>query len=128
MHNDILSVSVKASNLAALAIAVTEYEGQNPAGFQNIDGKAIKISLVNLLNENMQQLREEINEAKLPGNYHHALSAACGATAALENLAYDAEDDADLFDDLCSFCYSVVDIVSRLAVELDELCLRRDEE
>ena len=48
--------------------------------------------------------------------------------AALENLAYEAEDNADLFDDLCSFSYSVVDIVSRLAVELDELCLRRDEE
>ena len=118
---DILTISTKASNLALLAVAVTEYEQQAPAAFPNIDPFTMKQGLAVLLNDCMKQLRGEIKQADLPGTFYHALSAACGGTAALADMAIEAEGDEAAYDDFCSLSYIVADAVARLAVELDEI-------
>ena len=121
MNIDLLNISTKASNLSLLAVAVTEYEQQPPAAFPQISPFTMKQGLSLLLNECMQQLRKEIQQAELPGTFYHALSAACGGTAALADMAIEAEGDAAAYDDFCSLSYIVADAVARLAVELDEL-------
>ena len=115
-----MNISTKAENLALLAVAVCEYEQQPPAAFPEINPRTVKEGLAVLLNDGMTALREEITQAKLPGLYHHTLSAACAATAALADMAIEAEDD-EAYDELCSFSYFVADAVAKLAVELDEI-------
>lgn len=118
---EILNISTKASILSLLAVAVTEYEEQSPNAYPSIEPITIKQGLAVLLDGCMHQLREEILQAGLPGTYHDKLSTACGCTKALADMAVEAESDTEVYEDLCSFSYVVVDVVSRLAVELEEL-------
>lgn len=118
----LLSLSVQASNLFSLAVAVTEYEFAPPAAFSDLNPRIVKQGLAMLLDDGLQQLRYDLEYEQAPGLYQQSLSVACSLSAALVEAALTSEAGGEeAYDDFCNLSYTVADAVRQLAEDLQDI-------
>lgn len=95
---DTLSLSVRAENLAVLALLLEHYDTDLPM----LPAYGMKQAIAQILDENLRIIREAYKHSGLPTDVNRALVAAAKLAEDLAEIAVDNDQETDDFRDLAT--------------------------
>ena len=111
---DTLSLSVRAENLAVLALLLEHYDTDLPM----LPAYGMKQVVAQILDENLRIIREAYKHSALPKEVNRALTAAAKIAEDLAEIAVDNDHETDDFRDLANLTGNALSTLSESLIQI----------